>query len=286
MTSGKVVTTVGYERRNNDALKIKSKERFVAYMQEEQPLKPANILNIVAINQGKRPSTDTTPIAKPLTPAQVKELAANGHYLVDARSSAEFGAGHIAGAVNVQLSSSEFEQRVGWMVPDDAPIILITDSAADAQKAIFNMAFIGMDQFVVGYLAGGMEAWMAAGEPVRCVPQLDVHTLKHKLATNGLQVLDVREKDEWDEGHIPGGAHMPYTHLVPQITFPAQIDALPLDKERGVAVTCATGKRSSTAVSILLQHGYKQLYNVTGGMEAWEKAGFEMMDAAGNVCGL
>ncbi len=255
-------------------------------MQEEQPLKPANILNIVAINQGKRPSTDATPIAKPLSPAKVKELAASGHYLVDARSSAEFGAGHIAGAINVQLSSSEFEQRVGWMVPDNAPIILIAESAAEAQKAIFNMAFIGMDQFVTGYLAGGMEAWMAAGEPVRCVAQIDVHTLKHKLVTNGLQVLDVRESDEWDEGHIAGAHQMAYTHLVPQITFPAQIDKLELDKEQSVAVTCATGKRSSTAISILLRNGYKHLYNVTGGMEAWEKAGFEMVDGEGNVCNL
>ncbi len=255
-------------------------------MQEEQPLKPANILNIVAINQGKRPSTNATPTAKPLSPAKVKELAASGHYLVDARSSADFGAGHIAGAINVQLSSAEFEQRVGWMVPDDAPIILITENAADAQKAVFNMAFVGMDQFVTGYLAGGMDAWMAAGEPVRTVRQIDVHTLKHKLATNGLQVLDVRDDEEWDEGHIAGAHFMPYTHLVPQLTFPAQLDQLPLQKEQSVAVTCATGKRSSTAISILLQNGYKRLYNVTGGMEAWENAGFEMVDAAGNVCNL
>ncbi|MCB8967330.1 MAG: hypothetical protein H6660_10600 [Ardenticatenaceae bacterium] len=253
-------------------------------MQEEQPLKPANILNIVAINQGKRPSTDTTPRATPLSPAEVKERSAAGHHIVDARSTADFSAGHIAGAVNVQLSSSEFEQRVGWMIPDNEPIILVTDSAANAQKAIFNMAFIGMDQFVSGYLEGGMDAWMEAGEAVRTVPQIDVHTLKHKLATNGLQVLDVRESDECDEGHIAGAHLMPYTHLVPQITFPAQIDKLALDKESSIAVTCATGKRSSTAISIMLKNGYKHLYNVTGGMEAWENAGFEMVDGAGNVC--
>lgn len=255
-------------------------------MQEEQPLKPANILNIVAINQGKRPSTTATPVAKPLTVAQVKDLVAAGHHIIDARSSAEFGSGHIPGAINVQLSSSEFEQRVGWMIPDNAPIILITKNDADAQKAIFNMVFIGMDQFVTGYLDGGVEAWMDAGEPLRTVPQIDVHTLKHKLSTNGLQVLDVRESDEWDEGHITQAHLMPYTHLVPQITFPAQIDKLPLDKEQSVAITCATGKRSSTAISVMLKNGYKHLYNVTGGMEAWEKAGFEMMDGEGQICNI
>ena len=67
-------------------------------MQDEQPLKPANILNIVATNQGKRPLTKEKPIAKALTPQQVVVLMEEGHILVDARSSAEFGAGHIFGS--------------------------------------------------------------------------------------------------------------------------------------------------------------------------------------------
>ncbi|MCA9950158.1 MAG: rhodanese-like domain-containing protein, partial [Anaerolineales bacterium] len=51
-----------------------------------------------------------------------------------------------------------------------------------------------------------------------------------------------------------------------------------------IAVVCASGKRSSTAVSMLLQHGYQRLYNVTGGMEAWQKAGLPMVDADGVAC--
>jgi hydroxyacylglutathione hydrolase len=255
-------------------------------MQDEQPLKPANILNIVATNQGKRPLTPTIPKAKPLTVAKVKELMAAGHAVVDARSSPTFGAGHIAGSYNVQMSSSEFEQRVGWVVPDDTPIILVTDTDADAQTCIYNMAFIAMDSFVTGFLEGGIDAWMAAGEPLQTTPQIDVHTLQKKLSTNGMQVLDVREDDEWDEGHIEGAHFMPYTSMAPQLDIPPQLDKLdiPLDKE--IAVTCATGKRSSTAISLMRRHGYKHLYNVTGGMEAWEKAGFKMLDAAGIVCSV
>lgn len=255
-------------------------------MQDEQPLKPANILNIVATNQGKRQLTPTMPKAKPLSVAKVKELMAEGHAVVDARSSATFGAGHIAGSYNVQMSSSEFEQRVGWVVPDDTPIILVTDKDADAQTCIYNMAFIAMDSFVTGFLEGGIDAWMAAGEPLEVTPQIDVHTLKQKLSTNGMQVLDVREDDEWDEGHIEGAHFMPYTSMAQQLDIPPQLDKLdiPLDKE--IAVTCATGKRSSTAISLMRRHGYKYLYNVTGGMAAWEKAGFKMLDAAGNVCSI
>ena len=253
-------------------------------MADAQPLKPANILNIVAINQGKKPETTGTPKAKPLSVEKVAAMQQEGHVIVDCRESAVFGGGHLHGSLNVQLSGKEFEQRVGWMIPDNAPMILVTDSGADAQKAIYKMAFIGLDSQVVGYLDGGVKAWMAAGKRLQTVGQMDVHTLNHKLATNGLQVLDVRDEEEWDDGHIQVAHHLPYRYMVPQLTHPAQIDKLTIPTEKSVAVVCATGQRSSTAISVLLQNGYQTLYNVTGGMAAWEDAGFEMINAEGLAC--
>jgi hydroxyacylglutathione hydrolase len=226
------------------------------------------------------------PLAKALSPQEVDGLMAQGHLVVDARSSAEFGAGHIPGAYNMQKSSSEFEQRVGWVTPDGSSIILVTDSAADAQQCIYNMAFIALDSQISGYLDGGIDRWMGAGKPIETTQQIDVHSLQHRLSVNGLRILDVREEDEWDEGHIDSAVLLPYTSLVPQLDNPARIDELPWSLEDSVAVTCATGKRSSTALSILRRYGYKDLYNVTGGMEAWEHAGFEMLDAEGNICNI
>ncbi|VAW41814.1 hypothetical protein MNBD_CHLOROFLEXI01-2222 [hydrothermal vent metagenome] len=253
-------------------------------MQDDQPLKPANILNIVATNQGIRPLTKHIPKAPSLTLNQVTDLLNQNHIIIDTRSSAEFGAGHIPGAINVQLSSSEFEQRVGWITPDDAQIILVTNSSADAQNAIYKMAFIALETRVAGFLDGGITAWMKAGKSLATVPQIDVHTLQHKLSVNGLQILDVRSSDEWDDGHIEQAHHMTFTHMVPQLTFPAQLPNLAIPKDKHIAVTCATGKRSSTAISIMHREGFKHLYNVTGGMEAWESAGFPMLDSEGNVC--
>lgn len=253
-------------------------------MGDDQRLKPANILNIVATNQGKRPLTKHYPEAAPLSVEQVLDFMEQGHFVVDARSSADFGAGHIPGAINVQLSSGEFEQRVGWMTPENANIILITKEDHDAQKAIYKMAFVALDSQVTGFLAGGVSAWEGAGNPLATVPQMDVQTLMHRLNTNGLQVLDVRDNEEWDEGHIEDAHLMPYTSLVQQLDIPAQVDKLPLGKDQSIAVTCATGKRSSTAISILRREGYTNLYNVTGGMKAWKKAGYKMLDGEGNVC--
>jgi hydroxyacylglutathione hydrolase len=255
-------------------------------MDEDQPVKPANILNIVAINQGKRDETRGIPKAKALSAQQVKDLLESGHHLVDGRSSGEYGAGHIKGSYNVQQSSSEFEQRVGWVVPDDSPIILLTDSDAAARQAMYDMAYIGLDQFVVGYLAGGIDAWMNAGLPVEVTPQMDVYTLHQRMGENGIKVLDVRAQDEWDDGHIEPAFLMPYTSLAQQLSIPPQFDKLPFAKDDTVAVTCHTGKRSSTATSLLLREGYTQLYNVTGGMEAWGRARLPMFDAHGKACSI
>lgn len=284
MTSGKVVTTVGYERRFNDALNIKNKERFVRYMTDEQPLKPANMANIVATNQGKRPLTFENPTAKPLSVDEVDTLRNEGHIVVDTRSSATFGAGHIPNAINIQLASGEFEQRMGWMTPQNAPIILLTESDADAQTAVFKAAFVALDAQIAGFVKGGISGWINAGRSVVTVPQIDVHSLNNRLNQNGLQVLDVRNEDEWQEGHIPQAAFLPYTQMVAQQQYPAKLNTLPFAKTDSIAVTCASGFRSSTAVSIMLQHGYTNLYNVTGGMNAWKAAKLARIDGEGQAC--
>jgi rhodanese-related sulfurtransferase len=115
---------------------------------------------------------------------------------------------------------------------------------------------------------------------------MDVFTLDRRLSENGMRVLDVREQDEWDDGHIDGSVVMPYTHLAPQLGTPPRFDELGLDKDASIAVACQTANRSSTAIGLLLREGYTHLYNVTGGMEAWERARLPMVDKAGVACAI
>lgn len=245
-------------------------------MNEDQPVRPANIVNIVAINQGKRPLTMDEPYARPLGAQEVFELMNAGHLVIDTRSEAAFGGGHVPNAYNIQLCSSEFEQRVGWVTPLDVPIILVVDDHAQAQRAMHALGFVGLDQRVKGYLAGGMKAWLNAGLPHKTLPQISVYQLQVHLQ-NGLdmKVLDVRETSEWDAGHIAIAQYMNYKHP------PERANALPFEPDDHVAVVCAGGLRSSTACSMLSMKGYKNLYNVTGGMNAWSAAGLPMIDWEG-----
>jgi len=247
-------------------------------MNQDQPVRPANIVNIVAINQGKKPLTMDEPHTSVLSPQKVSNLIGEGCIVIDTRSEAAFGAGHIPGAYNIQLTSAEFEQRVGWVTPLEVPMILVLESDADIQKALNALAFLGLDQRVRGLLVGGMKAWVNAGFPHTTVPQLSVTQLNEHLK-NGLnmQVLDVRETSEWDDGHIEQAHYMNYKFLRDQI------EQLTVAPNQHISVVCAGGLRSSTACSILLMNGYKHIYNVTGGMTSWSAAGLPMVDGAGNV---
>jgi hydroxyacylglutathione hydrolase len=246
-------------------------------MNADQPVRPANIANIVAINQGLRPLTLDEPEPAPLAPAAVAALESEGAMVLDTRPSAVFGAAHIPGALNIQLTTPEFEQRVGWVTPLDVPLVLVAAEEALARRAMHLLAFVGLDARVRGHLAGGMDAWSADGRPTATVPQLAVEDLQRRLAggNGGLRVLDVREAVEWNAGHIEG-AHLQSYRLLPQ-----RVADLPFDRDTPLAVVCHSGARSSTAASVLRRHGFANVANVTGGMVAWRKAGLPMVDSEG-----
>ena len=88
-----------------------------------------------------------------------------------------------------------------------------------------------------------------------------------KADTNSTVVLDVRTKKEYSEGHIPGSVMIDFT----EDDFEQQVAKL--DKDKTYLVHCAAGGRSARACKKMEQLGFKKLYNLEGGMGAWEKAG-------------
>jgi hydroxyacylglutathione hydrolase len=237
-------------------------------MTADQPVRPANILNIVAINQGARPLTMGEPDAPWLAPGEVAALMGEGAIVVDARSSAAFGEGHVPGSINVQITTPEFEQRVGWVTPPEVPLVLVVAEEAHKSRALRALAFLGLDARVKGMLRGGLDAWRAEGRAVAAVRQIAAPDLQAELtAGRGPRVLDVRERVEWNAGHVQGAHLQSYRQLEQHIAD------LPFARDEPVAVICHSGARSSTAASLLRRHGFTDVSNVTGGMVAWREAG-------------
>lgn len=80
-------------------------------------------------------------------------------------------------------------------------------------------------------------------------------------------IVDVREQDEWDAGHIEGAIFIPLGQLEKRI---AELDAY---KGQTVILQCRSGRRSAAATGILTKAGFEKAHNMTGGILAWSKAG-------------
>jgi rhodanese-related sulfurtransferase len=101
----------------------------------------------------------------------------------------------------------------------------------------------------------------------RRVPEIDVDALSEDA-----HFLDVREPEEWTQGHIDGAQHIPIGQVI------SRLDEVPQDRE--VIVVCAVGGRSAQVTAYLNQQGYRAL-NLGGGMHAWEDAGRPMVSETG-----
>jgi len=97
------------------------------------------------------------------------------------------------------------------------------------------------------------------------VPEVDVSQTVDARANGTHQIVDVRERDEWAEGHIPGSTLIPLGELA------ARVDELEPDKP--VIAVCHSGQRSQTAVEILQAAGLKDAASMAGGVVDWARAG-------------
>ncbi len=262
--SAKTSSTIGFERKHNSAAVPRSRIEFIHDMNENLPQRPPNMYNIVDRNRDDFAHTEA-----PLSPRHLDALTfqremANGAFVIDTRSPHAFGEGHIPGVIHVYLRGSSFATRVGFVASPESRLLLVLKHEGELHAAIDQLSVVGFDQ-VIGYLDGGMSAWQEAGLPIQQLAQISIDTL-HAIS-HDLKILDVRDQGEWDEGHIKGASHIPYYFLVERLQE--------LDTIRSLALICASGQRSSIACSLLQKHGFTQLFNVVGGMDAWYEAGFD-----------
>ena len=265
-------STIGQQRKFNYALQPMSKEDFVQMMTAELPEAPAYFPKDAEINRTGAAALKDLPRPGALAPEEVLKLSKTQtnslRYLVlDVRSAADFGAGHVPGSVNIGLGG-QFAMWAGTLIPMKTPIILVADSEEKIDEAVMRLARVGIES-VKGYLAGGIDAWKESGAEVAVVPQISVDRLNELISkAPDLQILDVRRPPEYQSGHAPHAITAPLSDLK------TSIGTLPLDPAKQTAVICAGGYRSSAATSLLEQQGFTNLLNVTGGTGAWISAGF------------
>ena len=253
-------STLGYERRTNWALAFASEEEFVSRVLAGQPEPPVYFARMKRLNaSGVPPMRAWT---EQVPEQRLRDALVSGALELDVRPIPEFAAGHRRGALSLPLGNS-FLGWAGSVVPTDRDVVIASSTAQreDAEHAARDLRLIGIDR-VLGVLASDRP--VAVPDALATLSSVPASVLG-PAAPRGVTVLDVRNRSEWEEGHLPGARLMPLAELTGR-----------LDELRGlgpIVVHCQGGSRSAVAASVLRAAGFSDVTNVDGGFAAWLSAG-------------
>jgi hydroxyacylglutathione hydrolase len=259
--SSERTTTIGNERMTNPLALARSEEEFVPRALAGLPSYPTYYKFLRAINQRGAKILGGVPVLKPLSPDEVKAMMDAGVAVVDVRHGKRFGAGHIPNSYGIRVDAP-LTTWAGWLIPFGSRIVLVGEDTDQIVAATRQLIRIGYDE-LVGRLEGGIEAW-AREYPVETIPGMNANELRERLSE--VVLIDVRQKSEWDQGHIPGAIHFEGGRMA--------WEDLPFAYDRPLAIQCSSGNRSMSVSSVLRRRGYHNVIQVEGGITKWKMHGF------------
>jgi hydroxyacylglutathione hydrolase len=225
-------STIAHERASNSALAFRDMQEFVLVSASVSTPRPPTTALVVALNQSPW-------VGRPEDPA---ELAQPGEATVlDVRPFADHAAGHVPGSISVPFSGSSFGTRAGFVLIADEPVVLHARSREEALAAACGLWAIGKLD-----LAG----YVLSPHATETLATVDVDELKRLLDTAvEVQLVDVRETTERDDGYIPGSRNIPY-RLIRKLGCGA------LERSKPVVTVCESGPRAAIAASLLQREGF------------------------------
>ncbi len=258
--SKETTDTIGHQKQVNYALEAsltveKFTDKLLDGLVEPPQYFPANvILNL----KGSVKSVDDVVKAgtQALSPSEFSTVWESLNALVlDTRKKEAFSSEHIPGAVFIGLDDN-FAPWVGTLIPDlNQAILLITEEGRE-EEAVIRLSRVGYDN-PVGFLKGGMEAWIAAGNKLEMLSQISPNDFEKMLVDGSIEARDVRRKSEYDTEHIEGVENFPLDFINKNLSS--------LNKEKTYYMHCQGGYRSVIACSILMSKGFSKVVNVLGG---------------------
>ena len=259
-------TTIGRERTSNSLALARSEEEFVQRALTGLPSYPTYYRYLREINQRGPKILGGIPVLKPLSASEVKALMDEGVVVLDVRHGKLFGAGHIPNSYGIRVEAP-LTTWAGWLIPFGSRIVLVAESGEQIVAATRQLIRIGYDE-LVGRLDGGIDAW-AREYAVETIEGVNAKELRERL--DDVMLIDVRQKSEWDEGHIPGAIHFEGGRVA--------WEALSFPHDRPLAIQCSSGNRSMSVSSVLRRRGYQNVIQVEGGITKWKMHGFPVTKA-------
>lgn len=257
-------STIGLERSQNPMLRL-GEDEFVRRKAEERLDFPPYFRRMESMNVGRRPAMSGMPDPWPMPPKEFAEAMRAGGLVLDVRMAESFAGACIKDALSIWIDG--LAPYAGWILPYDRPILLVTSSRADLDRAVRTLVRMGFDD-IRGFLRGGMAQWLKEGMRYETIPTMSVHQLRRAMNEGEVFLLDPRPQHEWEEYRVPGAAHIFVGELE------RRLGEVPQD--RPVACMCSSGFRGSMAAALLKWKGYSDARNVLGGIGAWRAAGYEV----------
>jgi hydroxyacylglutathione hydrolase len=252
-------STIGEQRRANQALALLDEAQFVNAVTAGQSPAPPYFCFAAQRNRERRPLLDevNAPLAMSFTDLAAHRAA--GGAVLDARNPEEFAVGHLHGSINVGLDG-RFAEYVGSVLRPDQPVALVCPDGRELEATV-QLGLIGFDN-VAGYLDNPRGAFLDHASAIECSVRLTATELAARPSESVL--LDVRNPGELSNGMIPGAVRIPLSRLVQQ--------ACQLDRSCPTIVYCAGGYRSMIAASWLTANGFADVSDLVGGYGAWAQS--------------
>jgi hydroxyacylglutathione hydrolase len=260
-------TTLGYERLFNWAFAVDDEDAFVDAVLAGQPEPPAYFAQMKRINRDGPRIIGDFALPSRAASESLGSVLQNGGFVVDTRIWGEYRKGYVPGTINIPLNRS-FTTWAGWLMPydRDAYLIFADDDEAAIMAAVRDLAMIGLDRLAGYFTADAVRQYAASHDgELPVLGEITPAQLETLQEAGPVGVLDVRGISEWRSRRVPGVPNIPVGYLH------ERIEDVP--EGRPLVVYCQSGSRSAIAASVLAAHGITDVLNLTGGIDAWARAG-------------
>jgi glyoxylase-like metal-dependent hydrolase (beta-lactamase superfamily II)/rhodanese-related sulfurtransferase len=273
------IGTLGDQKSSNYALRADmTKEEFVSEVLKGIGSPPPYFIENILLNKTGYADLDVV-LSKSNTPISVelfeKLAQKKGNLVLDVRTQQEFVKSHIPGALFIGLNGG-FAPWVGALISDiNQPILLVVPEGR-SEEAITRLARVGYDKSL-GYLDGGMEAWIHAGKTTEQITSITAKEFEQRFNTKSVAVLDVRKDGEYNSAHLEGDhiEHLSLDGIHQKIQG--------IESQKTYHVYCGGGYRSVIATSILKANGFSNVIDIAGGFAALKKTQLPMVNRVCNA---
>lgn len=256
-------STVGYEKLFNPALTYDDEDQFVEYLLADQPEPPTYFAVMKRVNKEGPAVLRGLPVPVHLPADRLPQLLEQGNQVIDTRPSGAFADRHIPGTVNIP--ADQISAWAGWLVDYDRPVYLIA-SAQMLGEIVHDLTYIGIDD-IAGYVEpAALDTLAEMGHQPQSYEVTTPHKIADDILNGDVMLLDVRNRTEWDEGHLPNAEHIMLGYLSQK--------AEEIINGKPIVIQCRTGNRSAIGASVLLAKGAREVINLQGGIRDWTAAGY------------